>query len=762
MRPLLHRCVLLATLTAQLLPLPTFHSAAAREPSTPETSTEPSNLSRTWQGIPGIERTPKGRIFISWFSGGRQEPAEENTVFLTFSDDGAKSLAPLRPMAGPRAGSRSYDPTLWIDPEGRLWYIFNRSNRETAAHGVYARICEQPDAESPAWGPEFRVGFDEAPFSFRMNKPTVLSNGDWIMPVTHSNSPIRDWFAGSRQLQGAAISKDKGKTWTLKGALKAPEWALENMIVELKDRRLWMLIRTGGGVLWQSHSTDGGFTWNEATPSDIPNPGSRFFIRRLASGNLLLINHYKFTGRSHLTARLSTDDGASWNEGLLVDGRGGVSYPDAIQDKDGLIWMIQDRDRQGDGEILLSTFREEDVASGAATAKHVMLRKSIDRLGFSKGSNEPLKLLPADWDAKAAAERVLARLFCVTAPEVKGAHDAEMAFDKSRAYVVAEVNDIQAGESADWPHIYSTLSVVDLNTLKLEKTLPIAKSGQVFENHTLEPGACFVPRILKIDAKNLRCYFASESPRNREAQTWYTDFNLESGSFENRIHRAKLKTSAGIFDMQPRYLHEDAARQGFTKPPKDFGLYIFDSFKTFKGKTYVALNNYPGAQNALAELNKSNDTFEVIGHFNDPSDLNLTESAINKLPDGRWIAICRQESGNRNYTFTTSTDGKTWTSGFHTDFVPSGSASKPTFDRFNNVYYLGWQDRTTINGVSRSVFNIDVSSDCIRWERKYRFETEKSFQYPTFRAHNGSIWLCVTQGDSDKSRKERIMFGRLE
>ena len=42
-----------------------------------------------------------------------------------------------------------------------------------------------------------------------------------------------------------------------------------------------------------------------------------------------------------------------------------------------------------------------------------------------------------------------------------------------------------------------------------------------------------------------------------------------------------------------------------------------------------------------------------------------------------------------------------------------------------------------------------------------RFETEKSFQYPTFREHDGASWLTVTQGDSDAARKERIMFGKL-
>ena len=35
---------------------------------------------RVWQGIPGLERTAKGRVFVSWFTGGPKEPAPENTA----------------------------------------------------------------------------------------------------------------------------------------------------------------------------------------------------------------------------------------------------------------------------------------------------------------------------------------------------------------------------------------------------------------------------------------------------------------------------------------------------------------------------------------------------------------------------------------------------------------------------------------------------------------------------------------------------------
>jgi hypothetical protein len=342
---------------------------------------------RTWQGIPGLEKTANGRLFVSWFTGGPKEPAPENTVVLCWSDDRGRTFVPPVAMGLPWSdGTRCYDPTIWIDPKGRLWYIFNRGNKESATHGVWARICEDPDAASPVFGAEFRVGY-EVPFSFRMNKPTVLSRGDWVMPVTFAQHAVHAWSAGYHlkdepTLHGVGISADSGKTWTLHGAVASKPWALENMVIERQDKTLWMLIRTDSGVLWQSQSSDQGRTWSQGESTKIASPGSRFFIRRLASGNLLLVNHYKFQGRSHLTAQLSKDDGNTWNGGLLLDERSGVSYPDGVQDQDGLIWMTYDRDRQGAGEILLATFREEDVSAGHDVSGAVKLRQIVSRLGL--------------------------------------------------------------------------------------------------------------------------------------------------------------------------------------------------------------------------------------------------------------------------------------------------------------------------------------------------------------------------------------------
>jgi hypothetical protein len=301
---------------------------------------------------------------------------------------------------------------------------------------------------------------------------------------------------------------------------------------------------------------------------------------------------------------------------------------------------------------------------------------------------------------------------------------------------------------------------VDLTTLKTERILDFAKGGQAFANETLPDGACWVPRIIGKDPRTLRSYFVSQAPGKRPSQMWYRDFDLGRGEFAPTIHKAKLKTSAGLFDFQPQYFHADAAAQGFKKKASDSFFFLFDSFKRFDGRLYVALNNFTGQQNALALVHDDLETFEVLGHYNEPQEQKLSESAVNRLPDGTWMAICRNDAGN--YHFTTSRDGRTWSRGEPRPFIPNGLNSKPTFDRFGGLYYLGWQEATSIRGANRSVFNVDISHDGRIWERKYRFATPRSFQYPTFHEHEGAVWLCVTQGDTDPSRKERIMFGRLE
>ena len=209
-----------------------------------------------------------------------------------------------------------------------------------------------------------------------MCKPTVLSTGEWILPA----STWRETDDSARLI----VSRNAGKTWKLEGACNIPKDVRvfdEHIIIERNDGSLWMLVRVSYGI-GESVSTDRGKTWSPLKPSGIEHPSARFFVRRLQSGNLLLVKHGPIkerTGRSHLTAYLSKDDGKTWEGGLLLDERERVSYPDGQQGSDGVIRIIYDYNRTEEREILLAKFTEDDILHPNPHSKTLSLRNIVQK-----------------------------------------------------------------------------------------------------------------------------------------------------------------------------------------------------------------------------------------------------------------------------------------------------------------------------------------------------------------------------------------------
>ena len=349
---------------------------------------------RRWQGIPSLEKTDGGRIFVCWYSGGVTE-APGNVVLCEKSDDDGRSFTDgLILVRHEDPGIRCFDPTVWIDPERRLWLFWTQSRGTYDGRaGVWAIGCDSPDEDPLAFTAPKRIAN-----GLMLNKPTVRRNGDWLLPVTLWSPEFMPPSEDHPELKEETlaflyVSRDGGETFVRTGGVDMPRRAFdEPMVVELQDGTLWFLIRTQDGI-GQAFSRDGGMTYERIGFSGHTGPNSRFFIRRLRSGRILLVNHVNPTYqtdpkpwniRNNLMAMLSEDDGKTWVGGLMIDTRPGVSYPDGTEDADGRIYLTYDHDRYGEREILMAVFTEDDILAGQLVSPASRFRVLVSRAGGEK------------------------------------------------------------------------------------------------------------------------------------------------------------------------------------------------------------------------------------------------------------------------------------------------------------------------------------------------------------------------------------------
>lgn len=151
--------------------------------------------------------------------------------------------------------------------------------------------------------------------------------------------PFAAWIAGRAATPPhganevtAIYSDDFGATWQLSPSrLKSPcredyngsnYGAVEPCVIELRDGRLWMLMRTQTGRLYQSLSHDG-IEWSPAAPAPFWSSNSPAALLRLRNNAIVLAwnnclpppkheGQGVYGGRDALHVALSRDEGRTW------------------------------------------------------------------------------------------------------------------------------------------------------------------------------------------------------------------------------------------------------------------------------------------------------------------------------------------------------------------------------------------------------------------------------------------------------------------
>ncbi len=139
-------------------------------------------------------------------------------------------------------------------------------------------------------------------------------------------------------------SVDEGRTWKASNLLDVRDapgdhaGGFEPTIVEQRDHRFRLLIRTARKKFWQAWSTDG-LDWTGLEPTDIVAAHAPGLVKRLASGRQVLLWNAVPGDRTVLHIAFSDDDGKTWSASEAIARGKRVSYPYLLERNPGELWI---------------------------------------------------------------------------------------------------------------------------------------------------------------------------------------------------------------------------------------------------------------------------------------------------------------------------------------------------------------------------------------------------------------------------------------
>lgn len=271
-----------------------------------------------------LELLPDGQIMAAWF-GGTKEKAGDVAIWVSRRMNG--EWTPPQKVAD-QEDVPHWNPVLFRRPDGELFLYYKIGT--SIAEWVTMVMRSSDDGytwTSPAPLIEGDLG-GRGPVK---NKPIVLHDGTIAAPA--SLEPAWDAFVD--------LSFDGGATWTRSETVPLDHQALSGKGViqptlwESEPGSVHMLLRSTEGAIYRSDSADGGRTWCQAYPTDLPNNNSGIDLVKLESGALALVYNPtrpepgKHKGpRTPLVLALSRNNGLTWEDELLLDqGDKQYSYP---------------------------------------------------------------------------------------------------------------------------------------------------------------------------------------------------------------------------------------------------------------------------------------------------------------------------------------------------------------------------------------------------------------------------------------------------
>ena len=324
-----------------------------------------------YHGWSTVARRTNGELWLSW-SGGRESHVDPfgQVQAMTSRDDGATWTWP-RVLLDSATDDR--DSGVLETAKGTLLVttFTSLAYEEHLTTATQFTVWKETGWEKAAMPPELIARWKAA--QSRLSETERKAElGEWLIRSTDGgltwspriativNSPHgpiqladgRLLYAGKqlwseKRKIGVCESKDDGLTWqwladipTRKGdrnayhELHAAEATDGTIIVQIRNHN-----EANKGWTLQSESTDGGKTWSEMHPITFGLPSH---LLRLRDGRLLMSYGHRRKPYGN-QARLSTDNGKSWSEPMLISGdgtSGDLGYPSTVELADGTLLTV--------------------------------------------------------------------------------------------------------------------------------------------------------------------------------------------------------------------------------------------------------------------------------------------------------------------------------------------------------------------------------------------------------------------------------------
>ncbi len=234
-----------------------------------------------------------GTIYANWANSPTNENGPQETLRGRRSLDGGHTWLPLEVIAPGFKGLERHSHGVYLKHNNQLWTICSRfgvgdSGRHFDGLGAEAFRLDEATGKWVSQGMSMQN-------CWPYDEPVRLQNGNWVTGGQDRNGhPVVAVSDGANPTSWKTHHIPFPKSLA-PGFAETTVWG--------KNRKVFAVIRGGGGHAWISTSENFGESWSNARPSNLPMPRAKAYLGRLSTGQLFLVSN--LINRDHLVISVS-------------------------------------------------------------------------------------------------------------------------------------------------------------------------------------------------------------------------------------------------------------------------------------------------------------------------------------------------------------------------------------------------------------------------------------------------------------------------